>query len=207
MPHDAGDRRVAAPRSQNKQDILFFFVLFSLEYLPIIADIRSKYSDIRMLLTRTSHYAISGVLRLATLPPAGFCRVEDLVQGTQAPPHAVAKVFHMLARRNVLTSVRGAGGGYRLADGALDLTLMDVIEAVDGRCDPTSTIERGLCLPNRACPLEQIIGPIVAQLEQVLRTTRFRDLMGSYPNDNCACGVDAAAATGACHSRPGGEQS
>jgi Rrf2 family iron-sulfur cluster assembly transcriptional regulator len=166
-----------------------------------------------MLLTRTSHYAISGVLRLATLPPGGFYRVEDLVKGTDAPPHAVAKVFHTLARRNILTSVRGAGGGFRLAEGALDLTLMDVIEAVDGHFDPTATIERGLCLQDHPCPLEQIISPIAARLAQTLRSTRFRDLIGKYHSNECGCCTENCGdASGVAREResrltPGGEQS
>jgi Rrf2 family iron-sulfur cluster assembly transcriptional regulator len=166
-----------------------------------------------MLLTRTSHYAISGVLRLATLPPEGFCRVEDLVKGTNAPPHAVAKVFHMLARRNILISVRGAGGGFRLSEKALDLTLMEVIEAVDGRFDPTATIERGLCLPNQACPLEQIISPIAARLAQALRSTRFRDLIGPCQSNECGCctghrrDVTGVATAPQSRIKPGGEES
>jgi len=138
-----------------------------------------------MLLSTPSQYAITGVLRLSVLPPDGYCRVDELTKGTQAPRHAVAKVFYELAKRRILESVRGIGGGYRPCVGIGDLTLMDIVEAVDGPYDPAALTERGLCESDRLCPLETLLQPVSDRLEEILRTTRIRDLIALYPPKTC----------------------
>lgn len=130
-----------------------------------------------MLLSTTSQYAIAGVIRLASLPPGGYCRIDDLIEGTHAPRHAVAKVFYELAKRRVLESVRGIGGGYRASPAARDLTLMELVEAVDGPYDPAALTDRGLYDPARPCPVQALLQPIGDRLAEILRTTRVRDLI------------------------------
>jgi Rrf2 family protein len=140
-----------------------------------------------MLISRASQYAISGVLRLASLPPRQFCRVEDLVRGTSAPRHAVAKVLHALAKRRILDSVRGAGGGFRLSPDALDMTLLQIIEAVEGPFESSVAMQRGLCASEQACPLHRLLQPLNDELKRVLGSTRLRDLIapGSQAGDRC----------------------
>jgi Rrf2 family protein len=140
-----------------------------------------------MLLSRTSQYAISGILRLAILPPGGFCRVEDLLAGTDAPPHAVAKVFCEMARRGILDSVRGSGGGFRLHESTLSLTLLQIIEAVDGPWSREVTIPRHLSLPDHACPLAALLQPIGNDLERLLSTTTVGDLVRMVPKTTRCC--------------------
>jgi Rrf2 family iron-sulfur cluster assembly transcriptional regulator len=138
-----------------------------------------------MLLSMPSQYAITGLMRLSVLPADRFCRVDELVDGTSAPRHAVAKVFYELAKRRILESARGMGGGYRPALGIGDLTLMDIIEAVDGPYDPSALTGRGLCDHDPACPLAILLQPVSDRLEEILRTTRIRDLVAAYSNRPC----------------------
>lgn len=149
-----------------------------------------------MLLSTASQYAITGVLRLTALPPDGFCRVDDLIAGTQAPRHAVGKVFYELAKRRILESVRGIGGGYRLSPGVGDLTLMDLVEAVDGPFQSAALTERGLCEPGRACPLETLLQPVADRLQAVLRTTRIRDLAAMSAGRPCCSTASSETPTG-----------
>jgi Rrf2 family transcriptional regulator, iron-sulfur cluster assembly transcription factor len=151
-----------------------------------------------MLISRTSQYAITGVLRLAALPKGGFCRVDDLVDGTDAPRNAVAKVFHELTKRGVLNSLRGAGGGFRLAEGAQYLTLMDVVQAVDGPWAGNVIVSRGLCPPAQQCPLGRILQPINNQFEQILRSVRIIDLVQDQnaAGPDCCLGLDDSCCQG-----------
>lgn len=131
-----------------------------------------------MLLSRASQFAICGVLRLAALPRGGYCRVEDLVAGTAAPRHAVAKIFHELRRRGVLESVRGVGGGFRLAAGAEQLTLLQIVESVEGKWLTSADEARGL-YPLESCPLRNLLRPLQDELERILRTTCVGELLAS----------------------------
>ena len=145
-----------------------------------------------MLLTRASQYAISGVLRLAALRKGGYCRIQDLVAGTDAPRHAVAKVFHELGRRGVLESVRGVGGGFRLAAGAEQLTLLQIVESVEGKRLASADEARGLCLPAQSCPLRNLLRPLHDELERILRTTRVGELLASSTPVGRECCLSAS---------------
>jgi len=145
-----------------------------------------------MLISRASQYAISGVLRLASLPPGQFCRVEDLVRGTSAPRHAVAKVLHALAKRRILDSVRGAGGGFRLSPDALDMTLLQIIEAVEGPFESSVAMQRGLCAPGEACPVHRLLQPLGDELKRVLGSTRLRDVVAPATRTVGTCCPDGA---------------
>jgi Rrf2 family protein len=147
-----------------------------------------------MLLSRASQYAISGVLRLAALPPSGFCRVEDLVRGTSAPRHAVAKVFQAMAKRNILDSVRGAGGGFRLGSRTLEMSLLELIEAVEGPFESSAAMERGLCAADEVCPMHRLLQPLTDELKRVLRSTRVRDLVPGPASAAWPCCGGAACA-------------
>lgn len=140
------------------------------------------------MLSRSAQYAIEGVLRLAALPVDGHCRVEDLVAGTDAPRHGVAKVFHVLAQRGVLRSVRGSGGGFRLAPGALDRNLAEIIEAVEGAAVWSPVMERGLFDKEDDSPLAAVLTPLVQQIDHVMRTTTVRDLLARMKPRPCCCG-------------------
>lgn len=144
-----------------------------------------------MLLSVGAQYAISGVLRLAALPEGGFCRLDDLIVGTNAPRAAVAKIFQELSKRGILDSTRGTGGGFRLAPGARKFTLMDVVEAVDGPWQSAVLSERGMCLPDQVCALASILQPISDQLETLLRKSTVEALLRRFPQDAVKC-CDAA---------------
>lgn len=139
------------------------------------------------MLSRAAHYAITGLLRLSLLPREGYCRVDDLVSGTEAPRHAVAKVFHGLAQRGLLESIRGTRGGFRLAEGTLNCTLAEIIEAVEGPPRARDRIDRGLCLPGDSCPLAELIAPIARQLDEVLSQTRLADLRRCVESLGACC--------------------
>ena len=149
-----------------------------------------------MLLSRSSQYAISGVVRLAVLPPDGYRRVEDLLAETDAPPHAVAKIFCELARRGVLVSVRGSGGGFRLSEQTLGLSLMQIVEAVDGPWTSDVIAPRGMCVPGQSCPLSSVLQPIASELERLLRTTTIADLIRDCPQTAACCPNDSGCDCG-----------
>jgi Rrf2 family transcriptional regulator, iron-sulfur cluster assembly transcription factor len=128
-----------------------------------------------MILSQASQYAICGLARLAA-SDAGYRRVTDLVRGTSAPADAVAKVFQQLAKRGLVRSRRGAKGGFRLNESSRHVTLMEVIEAVEGNWRG-SVEESGFCSPTEPCPLSLLLRPVHRDLERLLRTTRVGDLV------------------------------
>jgi FeS assembly SUF system regulator len=70
--------------------------------------------------------------RLASLPLDELRSVRDLAAETGIPQPTVSKILKLLARHGVVDGVRGAHGGYRLARPPEDVSVAEVIEAVEG---------------------------------------------------------------------------
>ena len=101
---------------------------------------------------------------LSALPPDRALPAAKLAEYHGVPAAYLAKHLQALARAGVLETVKGPKGGYRLARPATEITLLDVVEAIDGdepafRCSeirrrgPASVPAReykGLCGINRA---------------------------------------------------------
>src|SRR3954470_24009164 len=73
----------------------------------------------------------SGTL-LALLPPGVAMPAAKLAEYHAVPEAYLAKRLQALSRPGVVESVPGARGGYRLARPADDVTVLDVVEAIDG---------------------------------------------------------------------------
>lgn len=73
---------------------------------------------------------------LAALPPGIGLSAATLAEFHDLAPAYMAKHMQALTRAGVVESIRGAGGGYRLAKPAADLTLWDIVEAIEGEEPP-----------------------------------------------------------------------
>ncbi|RME92851.1 MAG: Rrf2 family transcriptional regulator [Verrucomicrobia bacterium] len=85
-----------------------------------------------MQFTRASEYGVFGLLNLARRGPGATAMVEEVGRQEAIPPDFLAKIFRALARAGLVRSVRGAGGGFTLQRPPERITLLEVVEAVDG---------------------------------------------------------------------------
>ena len=71
----------------------------------------------------------------------------DLAEQVHVPLPTVSKILQILLHDHLLESVRGAGGGYRLARSAVDISVRDIIVALEGPIALTEcTLESGNCV-------------------------------------------------------------
>ncbi len=97
-----------------------------------------------MLLTRASEYAL---LSLALIGESGEPRdVETLSKQLDISKSFLAKILQNLAKRGILVSYKGARGGFALNKKFEDISIMEVIEAAEGK--PPSVFE---CSPSQSC--------------------------------------------------------
>lgn len=83
-------------------------------------------------LTRGSEYGIRAVMYLAGRAPGEVCALRDVSSAQDVPESFLAKIFQSLVHAGVVTSYRGAHGGFALALPADEISVAMVIEAVDG---------------------------------------------------------------------------
>ena len=85
-----------------------------------------------MKLTTASRYAVQALAHLARLPPGAWGRARDIAGAASLPDPFLGKVLSQLVKAGLARSVKGPRGGYSLARAPGEITLLDIIEAVDG---------------------------------------------------------------------------
>lgn len=83
-------------------------------------------------LTRGGEYAIRAMTYLARRPVGEISALRDVGHEQDIPESFLAKIFQSLVRAGLVASQRGARGGFSLARPAAEITVREVIEAVDG---------------------------------------------------------------------------
>ena len=85
-----------------------------------------------MIYSRSAEYAIRAVVYMAALPPGEFAMVKHIAAEGAIPSHFLAKILQELARDGFLYSNKGPRGGFRLRLPAEEISMLKIIDAVDG---------------------------------------------------------------------------
>ena len=85
-----------------------------------------------MKLTRASSYALHAVAFMAVQKHERPIASHNIAQARGIPERFLLKVLKPLVSARVLLSIKGPNGGYRLAKPASEITMLDILEAVDG---------------------------------------------------------------------------
>lgn len=85
-----------------------------------------------MQLTRAADYASRVMVHLAGLPAGTRCSLPALAEAIEVPEQFLSKVLQMLGRSRLIQSQRGASGGFELSADPERISLLEVVEAVEG---------------------------------------------------------------------------
>lgn len=125
---------------------------------------------------------------LAVLPPDRGITATKLSEYHGVPPAYLAKHLQALTRAGVFEAVPGRGGGYRLARSAMDITVLDVVEAVEGRTRAFTCNEIRRNGPaagpkseyRNVCGIAKVMYDAEAAYRESLRNVTVNDLLGSF---------------------------
>ncbi len=126
------------------------------------------------MITRQADYAVRSVLDLALRQPDQAAFSRDIAERQDIPPSFLAKILTRLAAQGIVQTQRGVNGGVRLARPAREITLLQVVEAIDG---PLSlnlcTRGPGLCPRENDCVVHPLWDLIGAEMRQRLHGITF----------------------------------
>ena len=130
-----------------------------------------------VIYSKPCEYAIRAMTYLAGAPDRQPAQARDLAKAGKIPAPVLAKILQELARKGLLTSRRGPGGGFSLARRPEDITLRDVVAVVDGlehfhRC--VTGLEQ--CGEEAPCPLHHHWKTIRTQILQDLEETTLAQM-------------------------------
>lgn len=147
------------------------------------------------MLSQTAEYALRAVVALGT-GRGGSMTTQQIASQTLVPAGYLSKVLQALGRAGLVEGQRGSGGGFVLARPAREITVLDVINAVD----PVQRIERcPLERPehkHRMCALHRRLDLGIALVEQVYGRTTIDELLDEPDAGHALCEVVADAGRG-----------
>lgn len=133
-----------------------------------------------MQINQATDYSFRVVLYLSTLPRGEVVEAQTIAQTQCIPMRYLFKIMPSLTRAGIITSQRGVGGGYVLAKDPAEISLLDVIEAIEGpirlnRC----FIDEHYCSRNGPpdCPVHQALAGIQQRLNADFNKVVFSDLL------------------------------
>lgn len=130
-----------------------------------------------MIYSRPCEYALRALTYLSSQNQGELSRVHEIAESEDLPAPFLAKLLQQLARAGILTSVKGPKGGFGLARQPENITMMEVIEAVDGeegftRC----AVGLAECSDTSPCPLHETWEPLKRRITDYLSERTLADL-------------------------------
>src|SRR5262245_59116598 len=131
-----------------------------------------------MQITRQADYAVRAVLHLARTGNSERAATSTIAKEQNIPPSFLAKIISQLSVAGLLHTARGARAGVTLAREPKDISLLEVVEAIDGPIQLNECVqEKGVCSFQQNCPVRAVWCDTQDELVRRLRRTNFGDLM------------------------------
>lgn len=130
-----------------------------------------------MEITRQADYAVRAVLHVARLAEGKREPTSSIAKAQDIPLPFLAKIISQLAVAGIVDAMRGASGGVRLARPASEISLLDVVQVIDGPIALNRCVAGGEgCGREPICPLHDVWSDVQKELIHRLESTRFDTL-------------------------------
>jgi len=131
-----------------------------------------------MQITRQADYAVRAVLHLARVGNAERSATSRIAKEQNIPSSFLAKIISQLSIAGLLHTSRGARGGVTLAREPKDISLLEVVEAIDGPIQLNECVSNtGACTFEDDCPIKPVWCDAQDELVGRLKRTNFQQML------------------------------
>lgn len=131
-----------------------------------------------IIYSRSAEYAIRAFVYLAEVPEDDYAMAKVIAEKTDIPSHFLAKILQQLARKGFLRSNKGPRGGFILRRPAADITLLQLVDAIDGLSEyehcPGGMSE---CNDKNPCGMHETWSVLRSRIIQYLEETTIADVV------------------------------
>ena len=121
-----------------------------------------------MKLSTKGRYAVTAMMDIALHEKIGPVTLADISQCQGISLSYLEQLFSRLRKSGLVKGVRGPGGGYRLAKQADEISVADIIDAVDEKVDLTKCGGKGNCNNGEKCLTHQLWFDLTCDLHRFL---------------------------------------
>lgn len=135
------------------------------------------------MISQTAEYALRAMVFLANRDSAATG--QEIAEATKVPPGYLSKIMQLLVKARLANSQRGIGGGFVLSKRPSEISILDVINAVD-------PIERIITCPLgmpthgfNLCPLHKRLSEATAHVEAAFAASKLDELISESATPLC----------------------
>ena len=126
--------------------------------------------------TKRADYGLMAIHYIAINDGFGAVSAKRIAEEFTIPPELMAKILQKLAKQRLIVSTNGPKGGYALARRPAEITVGQVIRALEGPINIVSCLEDADCPQMEKCNLRRPVQKIQAAITQVLDTMSLAEL-------------------------------
>ena len=130
-----------------------------------------------MKLTTKGRYAVTAMLDLAIHATDSPVPLADISQRQGISLSYLEQLFARLRRQGLVKSARGPGGGYRLNRQAEEITIVEVLNAIDEKIDTTRCGGKGDCQEGQSCLTHDLWSDLSRQISDFLSRITLGELV------------------------------
>jgi Rrf2 family transcriptional regulator, iron-sulfur cluster assembly transcription factor len=135
-----------------------------------------------MQITRAGEYGVLGLMCLARRSAGSVVMIDEVSREEHIPKSFAAKIFQSLAKGGLVKSNRGTGGGFTLLKKPGDITVLEVIEAIEGKIAFQRCLaeDEPKCEHHGGCALCGLFEQAQDRVKDVFSRTTLADLMKTH---------------------------
>ena len=129
--------------------------------------------------TKRADYGLMAIHRIAIHEDRGAVSAKRIAEEFSIPPELLAKILQRLSKEGLIVSQNGPKGGYVLARRPMEITVGQVVRALEGPINIVECLEQDSACPQMArCNLRRPVQKIQAAISQMLDTMSLTELVG-----------------------------
>ncbi len=130
-----------------------------------------------MELTRKGEYAIRAILYLSRQPLGKLSLAGEIAESAGIPRSFLSKILQDFTRVGLVSSFRGMGGGFSLARNPHGITLLEVVEAIEGPVLPNRClVGEGTCERDGSCRVHLVWKRVRDEITSILAGVTIEEL-------------------------------
>lgn len=127
--------------------------------------------------TKRADYGLMAIHYIAAHDEVGAVNTKRIAEEFAIPPELLAKILQRLAKQRLIVSQNGPKGGYALARRPAEITVGEVVRALEGPINIVGCLEDTRCPQIERCNLRRPVQKIQAAISQMLDTMSLAELV------------------------------
>jgi len=140
-----------------------------------------------MKISTKGRYGLEALVDLAIHASEGHTSLKSISDRQEISENYLEQLFVVLRRKGIVDSIRGAQGGYKLSKASEEITVGDVLHALEGPLAPVQCIikgEKSACERYETCVTRTLWERVMSELDSVASSISLADLVDSYRTIN-----------------------